>query len=153
MSDDIFTEDHLREAEKHNNLGPAYFAAGDAAKRFLAHWTEEHAETIGKAIAKQVTDEITEKVWDAFRDWLLCDAEMNAATTMLRMVDGTVNALLSGKEWALKQYPLAKYHNGEAIRKAVAEHIGDEVARRRIEELEAEVARLSESLEFARRSF
>jgi RNA 3'-terminal phosphate cyclase len=146
MTDECFTAEDLASAESYPTLGPAYFAADRAAKRFMAAWTEEHLAPMAEAIVKEVASKIADKVRDDFKDFLLGDTESNLRTAIRRMVDGTVNALLGGEAWALWAYPLASGYEAASIRAKIAEHIGDEVARRRISELEAEVARLQERL-------
>ena len=141
------------EANKHPTLGAEYFDAREAAERFLAHWQTEHAEELATAIMKPVLDIVQEKVWDAFRDFLLMDTEQNIQGYMRDMVERTVRALLTGEQWALKQYPMAQYHDGEKIREAVAKHGGEPLLMARIADLEKEVARLTESLRYARREY
>lgn len=63
---------------------------------------------------------------------------------IVNMCERTVRALLTGEEWAMKQYPLSKYHDGEAVRAAVAKHGGEPLLMMRIAELEATVKRLED---------
>ena len=63
-------------------------------------------------------------------------------------MERTVTALLTGEAWAMQQYPMSQYHDGEAIRKAVAQHGGEPLLTARIADLEKEVARLTESLKW-----
>lgn len=136
------------EANKAPTLGGEYFAAREAARRFLAHWQEEHAEQLAKAIMKPVMDEIQERVWDAFRDWLLMDAEYNAHITMTRMVEDSVKALIGGEKWANVKYISPEGFNTEKVRETLAKLYSDEIKDGRIRDLEAEVERLKEQLRF-----
>jgi hypothetical protein len=51
----------------------------------------------------------------------------------------------------MQRYPYADYSRGEEIRKAVAKHGGDELLMRRIADLEAEVAKQKETIDWLRR--
>lgn len=146
-----FTDQDIEFAYKHPVLGPEYSAARSFMERFMTGWQDEHLKPLADAITKEVTDRIREKVWDDFRDYLLMDTETNAAGAIREMVEGTVRALLSGEKWALERYPFTNRYDGEKIRAAIAAHIPDEIAKARIVDLEKEVARLRESLEWARR--
>ena len=64
------------------------------------------------------------------------------------MVEGTVQALLTGEEWAMQRYPYCDYRDGPKIREKIAGHSGDEIARQRIIDLEREVARQRELLRY-----
>ena len=145
---DPFTEGDLQGAEQHPTLGPEYFAARRVMDRFMSSWTEEHLEPLAEEITKAVTEKIRDKVWDDFRDYLLIDTELNAQSEIRSMVSGTVEALMSGKEWAMRRYPLAEGYDSHGIREAVAKHVGDKVAAARIADLEAEVKRLKDNLSY-----
>jgi hypothetical protein len=134
------------EAEKHQNLGAEYFAAREAAGRFLAHWQEEHAEQLAEAIMKPVLDAVQEKVWDAFRDWLLSDAEYNAQGAMQRMVEDSVKALIGGDKWANVKYISPEGYRTEKVRETLAKLYSDEIKDGRIRDLEIEIERLTERL-------
>lgn len=150
---DIFTADDIEEAGNHPSLGAEYFAARRVMERFMAGWQEEHLKPLADAICKEVTDRIREKVWDDFRDYLLIDTEYNAQGVIRDMVNGTVKALLTGEEWALRRYPLAAEYDAAKVRVAIAEHVGNEVAALRIAALEAEVKRLEERLSYRSGAF
>lgn len=136
-----------------SSLGAEYFAARNAAQRFLAHWQEEHAEKLAEEIMKPVLDTIRDKVWDAFRDWLLIDAEYNAHQTMARMVEDSVRALIGGEKWANVKYISPEGYRTEKVRETLAKLYSDEIKDGRIADLEREVERLKESLRFARGSY
>src|SRR5690606_35275413 len=92
------------QANDHPLLGAEYFAARDAAERFLSHWHDEHVEHLAEEIMKPVLDVVKERVWDAFRDWLLIDTEYNIQGSMSRMVEISVKALIGGEKWANIKY-------------------------------------------------
>jgi hypothetical protein len=137
-------------ANEHQQLGAEYFVAREAAKRFLEHWQEEHAQQLAEAIMKPVLDAVQEKVWDAFRDWLLNDTEHNAHLTMTRMVEDSVLALIGGDKWANVKYISPEGHRTEKVRETLAKLYSDEIKDGRIADLEKQVARLEESLRWAR---
>lgn len=151
--DSIFTEQDHRFAETHSNLGAEYEAARKASERFLRHWQEEHAEKLAEAILTPVLDSVKEQVWDAFRDWLLSDAEYNAASVMRSMVEDSVRALIGGREWANVKYIRPEAYRSEEVRATLAKLYADEIKDARIADLEKEVARLEENLRFARGSW
>lgn len=135
------------------NLGAEYYAARDAAERFLAHWQQGHAEQLADAIMKPVMDAVTEKVWDAFRDWLLCDAEMNAQGEMMRMVENSVLALIGGERWASRKYISPEGFGTEKVRETLAKLYSDEIKDGRIRDLEAQIERLNERVAAYERSY
>lgn len=138
----MYTEDEIASGNEHPTLGPEYFAARNAVERYTKHFQEEHLKPLAEEIGKAVQ----EKVWDDFRDWLLADTESNLQSSMRHMVEATVNQLLGGHKRQLDRYVLTDYGDGEKIREAIAKLIPDEVAAKRIEDLEKENARLRESL-------
>jgi hypothetical protein len=148
MSETGFTTDELAESAQWENLGPEYFAARKASQAFMEKFEAEHF----KPMVDQFVDAFRDKLWSDIDTFLLSDTESNLHLSMSRMVEGTVQALLSGEQWALNRYPLTKFHDGIKIRKAIAEHIGDEIARLRITELESEIVELKKRLEWERRS-
>lgn len=142
--DDVFTAEDFAEAEDFPTLGPDYFAARRFMDGFTAGWTDEHLAPLAETISKAVSEQIRDKVWDDFKDYLLQNTQYNAAGEIRHMVEGTVTALLSGNEWAMKRFPLTEGYDADGIRKAVAAHIGDKVAAARIADLEKQVADLEE---------
>lgn len=129
------------------SLGPEYFASNRLAEAMIAKFDAEHL----KPLVDKVADEFRDKLWSDVTDWLLSDTEQNVAGGVRYMVEQTVQALLSGKEWAMQRYPYADYSKGEEIRAAVAKHGGDTLLARRVADLEAENVRLSETIERMRR--
>jgi hypothetical protein len=141
-SDVIFTAEDFAEAESYRTLGPAYFAARRQAEAFMAAFEAEHFAPLIKKFASDFQD----KLWSDLENSLLSDTESNLQTSVWRMVDSSVKALLGGDRWALERYALGdKYDCGE-IRAAVAKHIPAELQDKRIAELEAEVASLKADL-------
>lgn len=139
------------EANKHPQLGAEYFDAREAAERFLAHWQTEHAEELASAIVKPVLDIVQEKVWDAFRDFLLMDTEQNIQGYMRDMVERSVMALIGGEKWANVKYISPEGYRTEKVRETLAKLYSDEIKDGRIADLEKQVARLEEDLRWARR--
>lgn len=91
-----YSEEITKKAEDHPSLGAEYFAAREAAERFLKHWQDEHAEQLAEAIMKPVLDAVHDKVWDSFRDFLLGDTEYNAQLVMTRMVEASRKQIPQG---------------------------------------------------------
>ena len=148
-----YSPDIITDAEKNPTLGAEYFAAREAAERFLSHWQEEHAEKLAEEIMKPVLDAVKDRVWDAFRDWLLIDTEYNIHGAMTRMVEDSVKALIGGDKWANVKYISPEGYRTEKVRETLAKLYSDEIKDGRIADLEKEVARLEESLRFARRDY
>jgi hypothetical protein len=142
-----FTPHDVLEGEQCATLGPAYFAARRMSETIMAKMEPDILEPL----IKQFSDALYEKASEAFTEHLLYDAEQNVQGGIWRMVDQTVTALLTGSEWALERYPLAKYHDGQAVRKAIFEQCADRMQNMRIVELEAEVERLKQINDFYRR--
>lgn len=129
------------------SLGPEYFASNRLAEAMIAKFDAEHL----KPLVDKVADEFRDKLWTDVVDWLLDDTEQNVGAAVRHMVEQTVQALLSGKEWAMQRYPYADYSKGEEIRAAVAKHGGDTLLARRVADLEAENIKLRETIEWMRR--
>jgi hypothetical protein len=147
MSDPIFTDEDLKQSEHYEVLGPAYFAARRIAEALMQG---AEAEPL-KKVADKVIDRVKTEVYE-YVEWnLRSDLESNLQSHIVQFVDGTVEALLTGTEWAMKRYPFAQYQRGESIRAAVAKHGGEPLLMARIADLEKEIARLTESLKWARR--
>lgn len=141
-----YSEEITTQANEHPSLGAEYYAAREAAERFLKHWQEEHAEQLAEAIMKPILDAVQKKVWDAFRDWLLTDAEYNAQLTMARMVEDSVRALIGGDKWANVKYISPEGYRADKVRETLAKLYSDDIKDGRIADLEKEVASLKEQL-------
>ena len=129
-------------------LGPEYRASNRLAEAILAKFEAEHL----KPLVEKVADEFRDKLWDDVRDYLLQDTELNVGGAIRDMVSQTIEALLTGKEWAMQRYPYADYSRGEEIRKAVAKHAGDNILSLRIVELETDLAKRDETIRNMRES-
>lgn len=138
------------EANEMPILGAEYFAAREATERFLAHWNEDHAAKLSEEIVKPLLDTIHERVNDAFRDYLLSDAEANVQGEMRRMVEDSVRALVGGEKWAAQKYIETEYREGQKVRETLAKLYSDEIKDGRIADLEKEVERLSKDLTYWR---
>ena len=144
MTDLTFTDEDIAVGPV---LGPEYRASQRFAEGVMKGFQDEHLQPLMKIIA----DEVQDKLWDVARDWLLQDTETNVHGAVRDMVEQTINALLTGKEWAMQRYPYADYSKGEEIRKAVAVHGSDELLMRRIADLESEIAKKEETIQWLRR--
>jgi hypothetical protein len=134
-------------AEKWKGLGPVYFDAQIVAERFMEKFRSEHF----KKLADDFADKFRDQLWGDIDSWLMEDTESNLQSSMQRMVEGAVAALLSGERWALERYVLlTSRYEGEKIRAAVAKLVPTEIQDKRIADLEAENADLKERLENAR---
>lgn len=140
----MFTEEEIAQGENMPDLGPEYFAARNAVSRYMQHFEAEHM----KPLADEISKAVTARVWDDFKDWLLQDTENNLQSEMRHMVEATVNMLLGGHKRQAGKYILTDYGDGEKIRASLAKLIPDEIAAKRIEDLEKENARLRESLRY-----
>lgn len=140
----MITKEHIEKAKDYKNLGPVYFSAQDAAKRFIDQWKIEHLEPLVEDICKG----IQQKIWRDFEDWLLCDTECNLQSRIKNMVDDVVEAIISGEEWALNRYVLAQSYSGERVRKGIFENAAEPIINQRIKDLEKELERAKKDLEF-----
>lgn len=150
MKTEGYTDEINAEANAYPRLGAEYFASREVAERFMAHWSEQHAEQFADAIIKPVIDQMTEKVWDAFRDFLLADTQQNIHTEMQRMVENSVLALIGGQKWANVKYISPEGYQTEKVRETLAKLYSDEIKDGRIADLEKQVASLTQRLEWAR---
>jgi hypothetical protein len=130
-----------------SSLGPEYHASGRWAEAMVAKMDTEHL----KPIIDKAAAEFRDKLWDDVRDWLLADTESNAAGAVREMVEQTIRALLTGREWAMKRYPFADYARGQEVREAVAKFGGDELLMRRIADLEEQIASKDDLIKFLSR--
>ena len=130
------------------SLEPEYTRAHAFAEKLLSEFEAEYF----KPIIKKLTDAVGETLWDMMRDSLIDDTSRNVAGHIQDRIESSIEALLGGKEWAIKKYVLEGYDR-DAIRAAVANAIPKEVQELRIADLEKEVTRLKESLEFHTRRY
>ncbi len=142
----IFTDEHVKEAEQYDNLGPSYFAAREIARRYMENFASEQFEPL----IKEFTDKFRDKLWGDVDTFLISDTESNLQGTIWRMVDEVVRGLLGGKQWMLKRYALGDRYDCDELRAAVAKHIPKELQDARVGDLEAEVAYLKEQLKWER---
>lgn len=149
MADATFTEDELTSGAEYETLGPAYFAARDVAEKFMAGFEAEQF----KPLIEKFASDFQDKLWSDLEASLLSDVESNLQGSLWRMVDGTINALLTGEQWALNRYAMAQARYGDAVkvREAVAKHLSDDLARERIADLESQLKDARETIERQRR--
>ena len=143
MDTPLITDEDIARMADSPTLGPGWSASRRIADRVMADWQNDAIKPLIDEAAKQ----IGYRLWEDVQDSLQNDMEHNIAGHIRQMVDETVQALLTGQPWALERYPLAKYHDGEAIRAAVAKHIPAELQDKRIADLEAKNKLLSERIE------
>ena len=139
----MFTDEDYQKADKMPELGPAYFAA----RRFVEKAMQGADEEPFKPLIDKIASDIRDKLWDDVQNFLMSDTEYNVQGAIWRAVDDSVDALLAGKEWAIKKYVLADRYDAIKVRETVAKHITDELYAARIKDLEKEVADLKYSLE------
>ncbi len=137
---DIFTPEDMQETEKHNSLGPHYFAAQRIVDQAMAGFVAAHFD----GIIKTAVDSLLEAA-------IFDDAGSNIQGKIWRMVDEVVRGILSGERWPMERWALGTRYECQKVREAVAAYIPDEIARARIADLEAEVKRLTERVEDERR--
>ncbi len=144
----MITQADIEAATDMQYLGPTYFAS----KRIVDAALEKLEPDAFKDIAKPFVDAVYEKIQSAVESSILFDAEQNIQGQVQDAIDGAINALLSGDEWALRQYVTHERHNRLApkIREAVARLLPDHIMAGRVADLEKEVERLNEQLRFAR---
>jgi len=140
----MFSEQDLREAEDSPVLGPAYFDARRVAERLMKDFEAELFEPL----LKKASDGFYDAVRDKVETFLLSDTECNIQGEMYRMVDNCVEALLTGKQWALQRYALTDKFDGAAIREGIIQHIPEELKDKRISDLEKELKTLKEDLQW-----
>jgi hypothetical protein len=129
------------------SLGPHYQPAQKFAEQLFSSSEGEDFRKVIDEAAKRFTD----KVEESFFDWVISDAESNVQSHIWRTVDDMVKALLSGERWAMERYVLDGRYDTARVREAVAAVCGDEVQKLRIQDLEAEVKKLKEDVQWLRR--
>lgn len=143
MNEPILTDKDFAYAAKYPGLGPHYWPAQRIVEAALKPLTSDDA----KVIAERVATEIYQQIVDATQDALWQDAEMNLQNKMWHMVDEVVRAILSGNSDLISRYAIGNRYDCEAVRKAVASHIPQEIMVARIADLEYENERLKDALQ------
>lgn len=131
------------------SIEPEYTRASAIAEKVMTQFQAEQFQPL----LKKVSDHITEHLWDIFKEHIVSDAEMNVGGHIRDRVESTIHALLSGQEWAINRYVTGTTWRSEEIRAGIAKLIPEELQAQRVKDLEKEVARLKEDLEWARRRF
>ena len=127
------------------SLGPAYYSARRMAEKIMAG-----AEPLPfREVADECLKEIQGRVYDYVENYLIGDLEINIQGHVARMVDDTVQALLTGQQWAMDRYPYHAYSRGEEVRAAVAKHGGERLLMARIADLEKRMEQLKQSLDWS----
>lgn len=143
----IEPQDVAKANDGYQTLGPAYFAARRIAEKLFKN---DESMLEGEQSFKKIVDEVVEKVREGLYDYveghILSDLECNVQGKVYHLVDDTVKALLTGERWALERYVLAQEYNSVHVRKAVAAHIPDELAKARIADLEKQIEQLKTDL-------
>lgn len=142
----ITEQDVEKAAAGYQVLGPAYFAARRAAEQVM---TGSDTEPI-KAVAAKAAELVKDALYDYIEAHILGDIECNVQGHIYRLVDDTVQALLTGERWAVERYALAQRYDAVAVREAVARHGGESLQSARVADLEQQVADLKRSLQFER---
>jgi uncharacterized protein (UPF0297 family) len=145
IEDPIVTDDIVQGAD--SNLGPGYFAAHRFAEAFMSGVEAEHFKPVLEKVVKDIADALFDRVQDSF----IHSVESNVQSHIWQEVDQIVRYLLAGTPWAVERYALGNRYNCVQVREAVARHVPEELQDERIADLEAEVASLKQSLEWARR--
>lgn len=143
----LITDEDVAEMATFPTLGPGWSASRRIADRMMADW---QADAI-KPLIDEAVKQIGYRLWEDVQDSLQNDVESNVAGYIRSMVDETVQALLTGKPWALQRYVLAGNHNGDEVRAAIVKHIPAELQVDLIKDLEAENKTLRERCEYYQR--
>lgn len=146
MSDQAFTPEDIESGKECPTLGPAYFAGRRIAERSIENIKDEMFKPLLDEFCKQFCD----KLWDAVRDNLLSDTELNIQGHIYRHIDDCVRYLLSGEKWAIERYALGGRYDCEKVRAAIARHVPKELQDKRIAELEAELERVTKDRDWYR---
>lgn len=136
----------IDEAKGYETLGPQYFAAQEAAKRFV----EGVNPDIFEPIIKKAAGDLYAQFLDEVQNHLTSNVEDNVQGEIWRGVDDAVQGLITGKEWALERYALTGRYEGAALRAAICKHIPQELMSQRLIELEAENEKLLKDLKWER---
>jgi len=137
----------IDQAEGYETLGPHYFAAREAAQKFMEHYEPKNFEPM----IKKAADTFMEEMQSALEGWFLSNVESNLQGTIWRQIDDSVEALMGGERWALERYALAGRYDCVKIREAVAKHVPQELQDARLKDLEIENEKLRKDNEYLRR--
>jgi hypothetical protein len=146
----ILTEEDVAKAKDFASLGAPYFAA----QRIVGAALDGLPDNVLQPIVKKFTDAAYEAIQEAVEASIWSDAEHNLQGKFWSGIDEVIDALITGQPWALERYGLCaeRYTSrAEDIRKAIAAHIPREIMDARIADLEAEVAKLKETIQWLRR--
>jgi hypothetical protein len=145
---EAFSAEDIEDGISHPGLGPSYFAARKIADAFMEPFAAEHF----KPLIDKFASEFRDQLWGDLETFLLADTESNLHLSLWRMVDGTINALLTGEAWALQRYVIAAQRYGDApkVRAAIVEQCREQLAEQRIADLELELERAKEDARRAR---
>ena len=146
MGDSIFTDAEMEFGEKHPVLGPDYERARRIAQKAMGGFKDEHFEPMLDQFAKEFRD----KLWGDICDWLIGDTEMNLQNEIRHVAEATVFALLHGHRGYAKRYVLDDSYQSEKVRAAIFAQFKDEIIAKGIQERDAEIERLKETLRFRR---
>jgi hypothetical protein len=147
MDIDPIIDADMAEGERLPTLGPGYFAAQRFAASFVEGLEAEHFKPIAEKAAKEIADAIFTRIDEAF----LYGLESNVQTHIWQQVDQIVRGLLAGTPWMIERFALGSRYDCDKVRAAIAQHIPKALQDARVADLEAEVASLKQSLEWARR--
>lgn len=139
MSDQALTQEDIESGKDCPVLGPSYFAGRRVAERVMENLKDEMFKPLLDEFSKKFCDVL----WDAVRDSLLSDTELNIQGHIYRQVDDCVRYLLSGERWAIERYALGERYDCDQVRAAIARHVPKELQDKRIAELEAELERVT----------
>jgi hypothetical protein len=141
----IFTETDFKECNN-STLGVHYFSA----RRIVNDAMSSLGNKDFSEIVKTASDLIYRHIQDAVEASMWADAEANLQGKVWHMVDDIVRGLLSGEKWLMDRYVLGEIYDCEKVRATVAKHIGDELAAKRIADLEDALAKAKQDLEWYR---
>jgi hypothetical protein len=145
MESPFITEADVQEGRE-STLGPAYFASRRVVEAALA----DLPDNVFEPIVKMFVDAAYERLQEAVEKSIWFDAEMNLQAKLYGGIDEVIASIIAGKDWAITRYGIdeARYGKGPAMREAIAKHLPQEMLDGRIADLEAEVKRLKEQLEW-----
>jgi hypothetical protein len=143
-----FTESDMAEGEQYPTLGPAYFAARRVCEEAISAFEAEHMKPLVEKFQKSVADEL----WTVVENHLWNDTESNLQGKMWRMVDEIIKGILSGgPPWVAERYALGGRYDCDAIRKALALSIKDQLGEAFHADLQEENEKLRKEMEYLRK--